>query len=196
MKYIKEFEKLNIQDVVDLITHYGVTRLRTLIDFEKDINKIYIFKPDKTHNSNILILACKFRNFFLIKELIKCGADLNMVDGEGDTALIKILKAYRSEIYTLKIVNLLVDAGADLNAQDRIGNTPLILSHDLDIRYILIDAGADWNKKNRDGEDFLDILNKFDNFETIDKIIKKYPKQYKNYLYVKELEKYTDKYNL
>ena len=126
-----------------------------------------------------------------IKKLISSGADLNVQNRVGLTALIVAVVFNH-----IRIIKLLINAGADLNIQDYNGDTALIHAADLTSTYpihgivvikLLIDAGIDWNKKNNQGKDFLDYLN--DKDEKL--IIKLYPNQYKKYLMIKGAEKYN-----
>jgi len=84
--------------------------------------------------------------------LIDAGADLNVQDACGNTALIVAVRDRN-----LDMANLLIDAGADLNLQNKDGKTALIeffYAHDpsnADILNRLIRAGADLNIQDEKG---------------------------------------------
>ena len=64
-------------------------------------------------NSMDLIEAVESNNLKMVKELIKAGANLDILDNIGNTALI--LASYRNNI---KIAKELIKAGADWNLKD------------------------------------------------------------------------------
>ncbi len=87
-----------------------------------------------------------------MKQLINAGADINIIDSDGDTPLI-----YAVQRESVDIVRLLIDAGADINATNRNGDTPLIYAIQF-IKYtiqcknnevirLLINAGAEVNER-------------------------------------------------
>jgi len=82
-------------------------------------NIIYRMKYIKTYeqinkvNSMDLIEAVESNNLKMVKELIKAGANLDILDNIGNTALI--LASYRNNI---KIAKELIKAGADWNLKD------------------------------------------------------------------------------
>jgi ankyrin repeat protein len=97
-------------------------------------------------DSTLLSLAVAQRHLDMVEILISRGANLDMQDNAGHTALI-----IASYIGRTDIVERLISAGADLNMQDNAGNTALILASDrgcTDIVERLISAGADLNKQN------------------------------------------------
>lgn len=83
-----------------------------------------------------------------VQDLLANGADVNGVDGEGNTALH--LAANNGH---LEVVRALLDGGADANAQDAQGWTPIFkaaYNHEMDCGFApvvqaLVDAGADVN---------------------------------------------------
>jgi hypothetical protein len=92
-----------------------------------------------------LIAAAAFGHDNIIKELIKAGANVNLKDLEGKTALHQAISRFPST------VKLLLNAKADPNAQNLLGNTPLFETIDPEIIKILLAAGADINHQNNDG---------------------------------------------
>ncbi len=83
----------------------------------------------------------------IVKMFVKAGADLDLQDKSGATALILASKGNNAEI-----VALLIERGANIDIQDKSGNTALIWSTKKGLKNIaekLIDAQADLNKQNK-----------------------------------------------
>ena len=77
------------------------------------------------------------------------GADINIQDDEGRTALM--LATYNQDVRMAKV---LIDAGANVNIQDDILNSPFLYAGAegyLDLLKLTIDAGADPKITNRYG---------------------------------------------
>ena len=111
----------------------------------------------------------------LITKLMDAGADVNIKDCGGYTALFCAV-IINNKIYT---VRMLIDAGADVNIKFNNGNTALIVTADSDSRiyrqiYIvkmLIDAGADINIKNNYGDTALsNAVKKYRGYSLIDEV--------------------------
>ena len=85
----------------------------------------------------------------VVQLLIERGADLNKVDDEGETPLIKAASSSRKYV-----VKVLLDGGADPDEADKLGHTSLheaASKGDKDVIQALIDGGADINKASKDG---------------------------------------------
>ena len=86
----------------------------------------------------------------IVRCLLKKGADMNIKDNFGWTALMRAASNGHD-----KVVQVLVDKGADMNIKDRDGWTALIraaiMGYDKVVQ-VLVDEGADMNIKNRDGD--------------------------------------------
>ena len=79
----------------------------------------------------------------IVKELIKAGAKLDIVDSNGDTAL-----HYSADFTQPRMTKLLVDAGANPNIQDKWKQTPLIMcacDNNIDGFRFLMEAKPDLN---------------------------------------------------
>jgi len=94
------------------------------------------------------------------------------------------------------VLKLLIDWGADVNKLNDKDDSALIIAStrsNLKTLKILIDAGVNWNHVNRDqnsphyNRDFIFYLSSVNK----QKIIKKYPEKYKDYLIKKDVEKYN-----
>ena len=88
-------------------------------------------------------------NFKLVLNSIKNGADVNLQDEDGNTALMWAV----SSAYT-EAVKALIAANADVNLQNIYGETALMWAAskgDTEIVKVLIAAGADLNLQNNSG---------------------------------------------
>ena len=84
-----------------------------------------------------------------IKELLKKGADVNVSDKYGDTALM--VAAINGQ---LEVVKCLVEGGADLEAKDGDGDTALLgaaIKGKLDVVKYLAECGAELDVKDKYG---------------------------------------------
>ena len=128
MKYIKLFENFEDYDPYELM----------------------IIPPNKKGEMIVRELKKGMEaNLNLVRDLITLGADLNIQDYYGWTAL------HYCAYYTHPdIARMLIDAGADLNIQNIIGWTALhrcVSSNHPEIARMLIDAGADLNIQDNAG---------------------------------------------
>ena len=97
-----------------------------------------------------LVAAAELGHIRCIEKLLKAGADVNAVDGNGYSALIQATENNFNDI-----VSILLQAGADVNMVDNYGDTALI--HAAENGYdeclkLLIDGGADVNVTDSDGD--------------------------------------------
>jgi len=111
-------------------------------------------------NTPLMVAIQKYSNLEIVELLITNGADVNLTNSHGDTALhlallheniIKKRFIYDNQFNTFK---LLIDKGADVNIQNKDGNTPLHLAlndfeKNLEIVKLLIDKGANVNIKGK-----------------------------------------------
>ena len=140
---------------------------------------------------------------------IEAGGDIDVIDKNGNTPLIRSVTNSKSEL-----TNILIKSGADLNIQNNNGETALMkATKNRDVmRYIslLIDAGADWNIEKYDK--FLSsvenpisyrdkLLANIDFFEMLtpkyqELTKEKYPEKYNYYLSKKESSNSNSNSNL
>lgn len=134
--------------------------------------------------------------FYLIKDLINKGADIELKNKDGDTALIKIIKKLNSDIIDLintgaddieinsicygeyfSIIKFLINKGANLNAKGKDGTTSLNwalkYSYMANIAKLLINNGADVNTIDEFGNLALINAAKIGDFEIAKSIIDK-----------------------
>ncbi len=101
-------------------------------------------------DSKSLIDAVNDNDLEMVKLLIKCGADANIKNENGETVLICAIKKRNTDI-----VKYLISHGADVNAKDNNGDTPLICAvkkKSISMVKHLIEHGADVNAKDNDGD--------------------------------------------
>lgn len=116
-----------------------------------------------------IIQAVRDCNKTNVESLIKCGANVNIQDEHGCTALFEAC-----ETNQILIVEALIKAGAHVDIQDINGNTALMCAEHYghkEIKKLLIKAGANKNLKNNDGKTAHDLASeyrrkKFKNFMT------------------------------
>lgn len=106
---------------------------------------------DEKLETTPLMWAAFMGNMRAAKVLIENGADVNIQNSKGKTAL-----HYATELYQNKpaLVEMLIKAGADINVVSEINSIPLhssILHNDLESVKILVSHGADIELKNNSG---------------------------------------------
>jgi ankyrin repeat protein len=97
-------------------------------------------------------------------QLVRDGADVNVAEANGTTALHWAI--YNSHP---PLIETLIAAGADVNAINDYGSTPMSEAAtlgDYDIVKALLDAGADVNSPNADNQTALMIVVRSDNLDT------------------------------
>ena len=77
------------------------------------------------------------------KMLIEAGANINAIDHEGRTALMRSL-------FT-EVAKILIEDGADVDAKDNDGRTALMMAETVERAKLLIEAGADTDVVDKKG---------------------------------------------
>ncbi|MBK0052971.1 ankyrin repeat domain-containing protein [Stenotrophomonas sp. S39] len=103
-----------------------------------DVNRVM-----KNTGCPMLIQAVANYCSSVVSELIAAGANINMSDEYGDTAL-----HFAAQLNDLDTVRLLIDAGADINRCGEGGSTPLHLTDCGNCQNLLVSNGADPTIKN------------------------------------------------
>ncbi|MDD5773688.1 MAG: ankyrin repeat domain-containing protein [bacterium] len=118
-----------------------------------------------------LISAAEKGDINTVKQLLDQGADINVKDRNGITALITAVWNSYTEI-----VKLLLEKGADVNAKDDYGRTVLMKAVEdgnIEIIKLLMDKGADINKKDIDGNTALILAGSFNRLEAVTLLLEK-----------------------
>jgi len=97
-----------------------------------------------------LTLACMQENYAICERLLIAKGDVNYVDKQGRTPLLKAAQYNTST----KIIELLLKYGADPNVEDQDNNTPLhfaAIRGTKEVAVFLIKLGANPYSRNKDG---------------------------------------------
>jgi ankyrin repeat protein len=119
-----------------------------------------------SHGVTPLQLAVASGAFWNAKLLIEHGADVNVADEFGTTALYRAQESGSAE--------LLVEHGAAVNAADRDGNTPLhqaISSGRAEVADLLLARGASVSAENREGRTPLHVAAAVGRAQMVEKLI-------------------------
>jgi ankyrin repeat protein len=119
-----------------------------------------------------LIKATQIINPEIVKVLIAAGANVDIVDLYGRTALIYASRHQGN----LEAVKLLIAAGANVNHADDSGTTALMnacINGLIEIAKVLIAAGADINKRGEFGNTALIYACKYGHLTTVKLLVSK-----------------------
>jgi len=168
-----------------------ITNFKKFEDYSDD----FIIKIEATNelikiiDENIIDNRSKESSIKMIN-LLDEGAYPNIKAKNGQTPL-----TYAATICSFDLIYKLIEVGADIEAKNDNGDTPIMraaINSDLASMRILLEAGASLYCKNKQGHETLGFLNTYD----INRIISKYPEQYKDYLKKKEFDDSVTKFNL
>jgi ankyrin repeat protein len=154
------------------------------------IKTFKIFNENKKYSYtitelNYTITHNDYSNFIDI--LNHLSENINTIDGP-DQEWTPLLYAVHNNRLTM--VKQLIKYGADVNHKSKMGNTGLTLAISFQYNKIidLLLPITKWATVNTDNEDLFDYIR---NDEQKQKIIKKYPNKYKEYLIDKKGQKYN-----
>jgi ankyrin repeat protein len=107
-----------------------------------------------------LIKACDWGETEIARLLLEKGADVNLDDWNGETALMKC--CYDGKI---EIANLLIEKGANVNEWSYVEDENVlmrsVISGSIETVKLLISAGVDVNESNLEGETALSLARRF-----------------------------------
>ena len=163
---MKALEKL-IKDDTDLNKQYDKITPLNLAAARND-KEMVKFLVEKGADINLedgygytpLIIAIKYRNIGLAKNIIDLKPDLNAIcSATGDTPLTYLVNANKYG-GVADLCYYMIKNGADINKKNKEGNTPLMIaaaSYNYAIVGVLVNMGADYNIKNKEGKTAIDI---------------------------------------
>ena len=164
---MKALEKL-IKDDTDLNKQYDKITPLNLAAARND-KEMVKFLVEKGADINLedgygytpLIIAMKYRNIGLAKDIIDLKPDLNAIcSATGDTPLTYLA---REVWFGTDLCYYMIKNGADVNKKNDNGDTPLIVAvqnvvGSYGMLGVIINMGADYNIKNKEGKTAMDIV--------------------------------------
>ncbi|BES89667.1 Hypothetical protein NTJ_02474 [Nesidiocoris tenuis] len=112
-----------------------------------------------TDSTPLMIAVTSYPDYVdldLIEYLLDQGADVNAVDGKGNTALLNAFR-FRGQDHNYRLIRLLLDRGAEVNVKNSQGESPIFIviasdnNVDLSVLQLLIDHGADVDMTDSSG---------------------------------------------
>jgi uncharacterized protein len=125
-----------------------LAKVRTLIERGVDVNSRPVLGKDNgvEISGTPLLAATAEDKIEVVKYLLDKGANVNIPNGNGDTALI-----FAAQRGNLPLAGLLINAGAEINVEERHGITPLMwaaLGGHLEVMRKLFENGANINARD------------------------------------------------
>ncbi|MEI0699012.1 ankyrin repeat domain-containing protein [Brachyspira intermedia] len=164
---MKALEKL-VKDDTDLNKQYDKITPLCLAAARND-KEMVKFLVEKGADINLedgygytpLIIAMKYRNIDLAKNIVDLKPDLNAIcSATGDTPLTYLA---REVWFGTDLCYYMIKNGADVNKKNDNGDTPLIVAvqnvvGSYGMLGVIINMGADYNIKNKEGKTAMDIV--------------------------------------
>ncbi|KAI5265930.1 hypothetical protein E4T47_08396 [Aureobasidium subglaciale] len=122
-----------------------------------------------------LIAASRIGNRKICRQLLKAGADVNLRDFEGDTALISAAMSDKPEV----VETLLKVSVMETNAHGKYGRTALLAVVEngaqsaMKMLKLLIQAGADLDAQDEDGDTALHMASRQGSFDMVKLLVNK-----------------------
>jgi hypothetical protein len=140
-------------------------------------SEININSTSKTYKQTPLMKASSWGDEKAVRYLLDHGANINLKDKLGRTALHLTVWPAHAEV-----LKLLLEKGAKISIQDNQGNTPLhvaVLRQNEEITKILLEKGAPIDIRNNNNETPLDLAQKQKNKKFVE-LLTQYNTQYKD----------------
>ena len=127
---------------------------------KNELRQVEIVKLLLKHGANIdlqytLLSVAMSANRHLVERFLRYGAQVDLQDKSGQSALILVSRRYPPTDEHIKVASLLIEHGANVNLQDFEGNSALILTKKEEMMTLLLKHGAQVNMQNNDGESAL-----------------------------------------
>jgi len=145
----------------DDLTSHIVKKLEIGANIDELQNKYDEVSGSITDNYTFLMYACHYQYYHTVKVLLKYGADPNIQNRDGETALVRALSGGNTALKTFDIVRMLLKKGADPNIEMYEGDTPLLIAfyrlgypfpfNPPRVTKLLLDSGANPNVQTRYG---------------------------------------------
>jgi ankyrin repeat protein len=122
--------------------------------------------------NKIIHQAIELNNLEVLYYIVENGADVNLLNYDGNTPLLMAI-----EQQNLEIIQYLVENGADVNLENGDRYTPLLMAieqQNLEIIQYLVENGADVNLEYSDGYSPILLATMIDNEEIIDYLMTYY----------------------
>ncbi|CAB0030422.1 unnamed protein product [Trichogramma brassicae] len=140
-----------------------VDLVEMLFEISKQVNQLVQVNIQDNYGNSPLHFALRYNRTNLIESLMKNGADPNLANAKGSTALHIVCKYYRSHVLAEMLFKNCNDRyqPVRVNAQDNYGNTPLhsaLLYNHKNLIKVLLENGADPDIANEEKSTALHII--------------------------------------
>ena len=109
-------------DLYDAVRKHNIDQVKKLIKYGAPINFIH---PTEIDHWTPLQVASYFGDMNIVEALVKAGADLELRNKDGETALFAAVTRRQGEKGQLEIIKFLVSKGAKVDVVTNNGSTPL-----------------------------------------------------------------------